>query len=198
MESRTAQHQCLVIVAGLVWLALLFAGFGALLHEAYQAVPPAALVASFPKNSPLALDPKQPTLLLFAHPQCPCTRATFEELDQLRAQTNDGLAVTIVFTLPPHTPPGWEKGALLTAAEKMPRIRIVLDQGGVLAQAFHVIGSGHVLVYAPTGRLLFSGGITPSRGHEGDSPGRDAIVELVRGEPASAVIQKPVFGCALL
>jgi len=198
MEKRTAHYQRPILVAGLVWLALLWAGFGALLHEAYQPVPLTSLVTSFPQNSPLALDPKQPTLLLFAHPQCPCTRATFEELDQLRAQTNDGLAVTLIFTLPPHTPPGWEKGTLLTAAEKMRGIRIVLDQGGTLAQAFHVIGSGHVLVYAPTGRLLFSGGITPSRGHEGDSPGRDAIVKLVRGEPASTVIQKPVFGCVLL
>jgi hypothetical protein len=198
MEKGTINRTRLIVVIGLIWVALLFVGFRVMMQEAYQAVPPAALVASFPAHSPIALDPRQPTLLLFVHPQCPCTKATFDELDQLRVQTNNGLAVTLVFTVPPNTPPKWEKGDLLTLAEKMAGIRIILDEGGALAHAFHVIGSGHVLVYAPSGRLLFSGGITPSRGHEGDSPGRDAIVQLIKGNPAPQVIQKPVFGCALL
>jgi hypothetical protein len=46
--------------------------------------------------------------------------------------------------------------------------------------------------------LLFSGGITPARGHEGDSAGSDAIVELVKGRIPSNVIREPVFGCTLL
>ncbi len=186
------------MVAGVAWVALLGVGFGALLHEAYQPVPSGGEAALFPANPGVALDPRQPTLVLFAHPQCPCTKASLDELDQLRVQTHDGLAVTIVFTHPPGVAPGWENGALLTLAERMRGIRIVLDRGGTIAHAFGVTGSGHVLVYARTGRLLFSGGITPARGHEGDNAGSDAIADLMNGRIPPNVIREPVFGCTLL
>jgi hypothetical protein len=74
---------------------------------------------------------------------------------------------------------------------------VIRDQGGVEARRFDVEGSGHVLLYAPSGKLLFSGGITPSRGHEGDNAGRSAIVSLIlRGH--APVDHTPVFGCSLL
>ncbi len=173
-------------------------GFLALRHEAYFPAPEMAIGPTFPVNSLLALDSHRPTLMLFVHPQCPCTKATFDELDELRLQTNDRLAVTIVFTIPANVPTGWEKGELLTMAEKMQGIHVVLDPGGSLAGEFHVLGSGHVLVYSSAGRLLFSGGITPSRGHEGDSAGRSAIVQLTKGPAPPKAIREPVFGCTLL
>ncbi len=43
--------------------------------------------------------------------------------------------------------------------------------------------SGQVLLYDPSGRLAFSGGITAARGHVGDNAGSDAIVGLVMGWP---------------
>ena len=198
MQLRPANRRRLIAVRGVEWIALLIAGFGILMHEAYQPVRSTGPAATFPANPAVALDPQQPTLVLFAHPQCPCTTATLDNLDQLRTQANDGLAVTVVFTLPPGVPPGWEKGKLLRMAERMRGIRIVVDRGGSIARAFGVIGSGHVLVYARTGRLLFSGGITPARGHEGDNAGSDAIVELTKGHVPPNVIHEPVFGCTLL
>jgi hypothetical protein len=52
-------------------------------------------------------------------------------------------------------------------------------------------------LYAPTGKLLFSGGITASRGHEGDNVGRSAIVSFILNGHAP-VNHTPVFGCSLL
>jgi hypothetical protein len=43
---------------------------------------------------------------------------------------------------------------------------------------------------------VFSGGITASRGHEGDNAGRAAIEQLVRHERADR-LSTWVFGCAL-
>ncbi len=65
------------------------------------------------------------------------------------------------------------------------------------AGRFGVKGSGHVLLYQPSGRLVFSGGITPSRGHEGDNPGRAAVISLVL-QGRSPVNRTPVYGCPLL
>jgi hypothetical protein len=70
------------------------------------------------------------------------------------------------------------------------------DPDGAIAQAFGAYTSGQVLVYGADGGLLFNGGITASRGHEGDNPGRAAIVARLRDQvPAPSTAS--VFGCAL-
>ena len=79
----------------------------------------------------------------------------------------------------------------------MPGVRVYRDEGGVETRRFGVTSSGHVLLYAPSGRLQFSGGITLSRGHEGDNPGSEAIIHVVRGGTL-AQHETPVFGCTLL
>jgi hypothetical protein len=43
---------------------------------------------------------------------------------------------------------------------------------------------------------MFQGGITISRGHSGDNPGRSAINALLHHE-LSNQIKTPVFGCSL-
>jgi len=71
------------------------------------------------------------------------------------------------------------------------------DQEGNEARCFQVTTSGHVVLYDVHGKLLFSGGITVSRGHSGDNDGRSAIMKLLNHEMV-AVPETPVFGCSLL
>lgn len=187
----------LLWVTGAIWLSLLLVGFSILSYEEFTPTPHVVAAAAFPAPSALTLDQKRPTLLLFAHPQCPCTRATFRELNRLRAEAGNNLAVTIVFPLPAHVAPDWERGDLWSEAARMPGIRIYRDEAGTETHRFGVTTSGHVLLYANSGQLLFSGGITSSRGHEGENPGSLSIVRLMRGE-SSPLRQTPVFGCTLL
>ena len=182
----------------LVWLGLVAGGFCLLGHEEFQAGAPAAVKQVFPPHSALALDRSRLTLLLFAHPQCPCTRTTFAELDQIRASSKDRLSIIILFVLPPHVPPGWEAGELWNRASQMKDVRVYRDVDGTEAQRFGVTTSGHVLVYNPGGTLLYSGGITLSRGHEGENPGEREIVSLTLGHSSTDKGVKPVFGCSLL
>jgi hypothetical protein len=45
---------------------------------------------------------------------------------------------------------------------------------------------------------MFSGGITASRGHQGDNAGRAAITSLVLGEAhGPELLRSPVYGCQL-
>ncbi len=193
----TPRHGRAVIVAGVLWLTCILAGFAILGREEFTPVQPTAIPANFPSASTLPLTEGKPTLVLFLHPHCPCSRATLHELEKLMTQTQDKVAVDIVFTIPPGTPPGWENGDLLTSAGTIPGVRVVRDQNGVAARQFHVFGSGHTLLYGPSGHLLFSGGITASRGEEGDNPGENAVADFVlRGH--SDITQTPVFGCTLL
>ncbi len=186
------------LAVAFLWLALVVSGFVLLGSEAYRAAPHVIMRAWYPALSDLSLDRHRPTLLVFVHPQCPCTAATFENLEQLRTKTLDKLAVTLIFTLPPGVPPGWENGTLLTTAERMSGVRVFRDVDGVETRRFGVRTSGHILMYAPNGHLLFSGGITAARGHAGDSPGESAIVHLTKEPWHSDTVEKPVFGCTLL
>ena len=187
----------LVGVAGLIWLAFLGIGFYALAREEFTPVEASVSTAKFPSASALALAPDTPTLILFAHPHCPCTRATLRELDGLLSALPHRVAATIVFTLPNGVPPGWEQGDQWQSAAKIPGVHIITDQDGREAKRFGVKGSGHVLLYESSGDLVFSGGITPSRGHEGDNLGRSAVIDLVNS--GHAVVQRtPVYGCPLL
>jgi hypothetical protein len=68
---------------------------------------------------------------------------------------------------------------------------------GETARAFGAKTSGFTALYAPDGRLLFHGGITASRGHEGDSAGAAAIVDFVVLGTAS-VRNTAVYGCGLV
>ena len=187
----------LVLIAGLVWIATLGTGFFALASEEFTPVPDAVLITKFPSRSAITLAADVPTLILFAHPHCPCTRASLHELDGLLASCSQRLAVTIVFVIPKGVGPHWEQGELWQLAARMPGVRVITDQDGHEAGRFGVKGSGHVLLYQPSGQLVFSGGITPSRGHEGDNPGHAAVVSLVT-QGHAPVSHTPVFGCPLL
>ena len=155
-------------------------------------------VRLFPPGSAVQLASDKPTLVLFAHPRCPCTQASLHELDGILAETqNRTVSVTVVFTIPDGVPAGWEQGDLWNSATRMPGLRVIRDQGGGEARQFEVEGSGHVLLYDPAGKLLFSGGITASRGHEGDNVGRSAIVRFIFNGHAP-VSHTAVFGCSLL
>jgi hypothetical protein len=196
-KVKNGWSQGLLIFAGILWVALLAAGFTLLEREEFTPVANAPVTASFPANSAIQLAADKPTLLLFFHPHCPCSRASLHELDGLLTETQNKLSVILIFTIPKGVPPGWEEGDLWKSAAAMPGVRVLRDQGGLEARRFGVTGSGHTLLYNPSGQLLFSGGITPSRGHEGDNAGRSAIIDFVL-TGHSLVKHASVFGCSLL
>jgi hypothetical protein len=187
----------LIAVMGCVWLGLILLGAFVLAKEEYTPVSPSAETTLFPAHSAIALEGSRPTLILFAHPLCPCTRASFDELKDILAQVQGKVSVYVVFTVAKGLPDSWKDGDLRMAAASYPGIRIVEDDGGAEAQRFGVTGSGHCLLYAPSGQLLFSGGITGSRGHDGDNAGQLAVVDLIQSGHA-AITRTPVFGCSLL
>jgi hypothetical protein len=186
-----------LILGGVLWVLLIGMGFMILAREEFTPAVGVASTGGFPAHSSIALDRLKPTLLLFAHPQCPCTRATFSELDRLLLDTHQAFDVVIVFTIPKGAPTGWEQGDLWSYAARMPGVIVFRDDGGTETERFHAHGSGQVLVYLPSGDLLFAGGITSARGHEGDNSGLSALVNFAR-TGAMPVNHTPVFGCSLL
>ncbi len=185
-----------IITAGVLWLAVVVSA--TVLMVRYSTTPgnegPAPKI--WPVGTQIPLNSQRPTLVMFVHPHCPCSRATLAELQRVLARVPDRLSAQVVFFKPDGTPSEWLKTDLWTTASKTPGITVFTDQNGTEAQRFHADTSGQTLLYAPSGTLLFQGGITFARGHEGDNPGRTALEDLVLRGHADTT-RTPVFGCAL-
>ena len=136
------------------------------------------------------------TLVMLAHPRCPCTRASVGELAQIMARVQGKVVAYVLFVKPSKSSPDWEDTDLQRSAAAIPGVTVLSDVDGVEARRFGAETSGHTLLFDADGSLLFSGGITGSRGHAGDNAGKSAIVSLVNNQ-AAARTDTFVFGCAL-
>jgi hypothetical protein len=93
----------------------------------------------------------------------------------------------------------WGVTALRTQAAGIQGVTVISDDDGLLSREFGAATSGHILLYDGTGRLRFSGGITPSRGQEGESAGKERLLAILNAStPTGEVVQSSVYGCPLL
>jgi len=178
------------------WGLVVLLGFGALAQYANTAGEPGAPPHEWPAGSALDHNLDRPTLLVFLHPHCPCSRASVEELSQILARAPDPVDTRIVFVRLQSVPPSWEQTDLWSAASAIPVVRVSVDDGGREACRFRVATSGTTLLYGASGGLLFHGGITGARGHAGDNAGVDGVLSGLRAG-RSEPQQTPVFGCPL-
>ncbi len=177
------------------WCAGVLAGLGAMLVYASTPADHAAATEQWPASSSLARDPTRPTLVMFLHPHCPCSRASLAELSRLSTECRDRFALHLVVVWP-QSLPRTSKSRLHSAAEEISGANVTSDPDGVEAARFGSTTSGETLLYAADGRVLFQGGLTWSRGHEGDNAGRDAVASWIQTNRAT-LSHTPVFGCAL-
>jgi hypothetical protein len=191
MKSRL-----IVSFLGIVWGLMTAMGLGVML--AYEETPGLAATPSvqWPANSRIQPSTDHATLVMLAHPQCPCTRASIGELNALMARCQNKVKVFVLFLKPEGFDKDWEKTDLWRSAAAIPGVTVLSDEGGLEANLFHVSTSGQTLLFSPSGQLLFEGGITGGRGHSGDNQGRDAIVSLVLTGKAEQR-KTPVYGCSL-
>lgn len=186
----------LTVIAGIAWLLAVTSGLRVLL--AYEASPSPAGAPShtWPADSSLIRAKDRATLIMLAHPRCPCTRASISELALLMASVQGSVKAVVLFMQPGGTEKGWEKTGLWESAAAIPGVTVLRDEDGSEARRFEIETSGHALLFDATGRLVFSGGITSARGHEGDNAGRSAIVSMLTGS-TPPLDRTLVFGCAL-
>ena len=155
-----------------------------------------ASITTWPRDSGLRIDlpSSRHTLLLFLHARCTCSRASVHELAQIVGQGRQRLNVHVILYRPPVGTAGEEE--LWAQARAIPGVTVHWDEGGTEARRFGSFTSGDALLWSPRGELLYRGGITASRGHIGDSPGRRAILSLLQTGTA-ATARAPVFGCPI-
>ena len=69
----------------IVWIAVAVAGWYGISAYGFKGDPQATtgIVPQWPAESTIARLTERPTLVLFLHPKCPCSRATVGELERL-------------------------------------------------------------------------------------------------------------------
>jgi hypothetical protein len=178
----------------LVWSLAVISGLGALLL--YKRTPGQAAKAPmhWPNDCPIQRRSNERVLLLFAHPKCPCTRATLSEMERLLATERDLRPHVILFDT--NNTQSWGESDIVSRSMCLPGAKTYGDADGRLQQMFNVTTSGHVLLYDKDGRNTYSGGITGLRGHEGENCGLAKLRERLAGRTSSPD-SFPVLGCPL-
>jgi hypothetical protein len=184
------------LLAGALWVLLLAGGWHALLRHDLTPGSRGTVPSIWPAASALHPDSRRPTLLMFAHRNCPCTRTSLGELEHVLASCSERVAACVVLVAPAGASADRVGRDIETLARSLPDAEVVVDRGGAEARRFGVRTSGHVVLYGPEGRLLFSGGITDGRGHAGDSDGRRAVLAWLQDGVAERRTA-PVYGCLL-
>ncbi|HXB60398.1 MAG TPA: hypothetical protein VNU95_12565 [Candidatus Acidoferrales bacterium] len=180
-----------------IWLLTIGVGIAMVLRYENTSGAVGATVPHWPSVTQVALDPGRDTLVMFVHPKCPCTRATVGELNRIMTQCGGHIVAHVFFLQPAGFSDDWVHSGLWSTAAAIPGVSVQADPKGLIGQKFGAETSGYVLLYNPAGQLLFSGGITGSRGHAGDNAGEDAVIALVNGQNPG-LTHTLVYGCSLL
>ena len=195
MRSKPAFQKTLLACAVPAWLMLALFALGWTEKIDARAGRAAHPPTRLGKLALAALDPKKPTLIMLVHPQCPCSRASLTELSRLAALCPSKANLSVLFLRPAGFPESFAETDLRRQAQAIPGALVATDDNGDAARRFGAATSGETLLYASDGRLLFHGGLTGSRGHEGDNAGLSAVLAWLHG--ASGSSQAPVYGCPM-
>ncbi len=196
VSSRRIAVNLFFIVCTIVWASLVASGLWWL--WSYESTPGLAGTppSQWPSSSMIPLAGDRPTLVMLAHPRCPCTRASLGELASVMAHGNGRIRAYVLFIKPSGSSDDWEKTDLWQSASRIPGVIVLKDSEGFEAGLLNTATSGHTLVYSKQGQLVFSGGITGSRGHFGDNVGEGSVVAILKEEVPEQT-ETSVFGCPL-
>ncbi len=183
---------------GLITAWLLVIGISTYFIASYETT--AGIVDSPPLHLPDPLKSKigknKNLLIMGLHPKCPCSLSSIRQLEKLLTQSNhDPKSCVFIFFKPKNEEDLWVQGNLSRMAQRL-KVQNIIDEGGDLLELLGIRTSGHTLIYSNSGRLKYSGGLTPSRGHEGTNSFSRAALDALRNETQTQV-EGLVFGCSI-
>ncbi|MDB6030899.1 MAG: hypothetical protein JWM16_1237 [Verrucomicrobiales bacterium] len=110
-----------------VWLALVVLGLTLLFRNQTAPGFTADAPTNWPHETRLNPVPGQSTLLMMAHPQCPCTRASMSELALLMAACQGHVRAYVLFYAPEGSADSWIKTDLWANAARIPGVVVQDD-----------------------------------------------------------------------
>jgi hypothetical protein len=182
-----------LLVASLASASL---GWMWLLEHAFRPTATRDFVAQWPCGARPVPAEADTRIIVFAHPYCPCTRATLDQLDQSLTRFPHNTFVRVVFTTAGLHGRDIAESGLVAFARRMPRVDVYLDETAEETLRFQARVSGEVLAFDRSGNCQFHGGLTSGRGHRGESTGQRQLERVAVGDSTAPFIG-PVYCCVL-
>jgi hypothetical protein len=185
------------LLAGLLlWILAIGCGLYRMLAYEFEPGRGADAPVSLPVGLRAELTSDTINLLMVVHPQCPCTRAGLEELERLLSRHQGQVQATCFFVWPDSQGEDWLHSPIWQQASRIPGLRIVVDPQGRRAAMLGAYTSSQTYLYGRDDRLLFSGGITGSRGHAGENSSSALLESLILAPRVGQVpASTQVYGC---
>ena len=145
----------------------------------------AAASPTWPGTGVLQLAADRPTLLMFVHPECACSRASIGELQQLMTDCKNHVAVHLLFFKPTEsTRTNGTIPAFWTDAKAIQARDVRIDPGGTVGGGLRRPKQADRSWYATpkVGSSLVAASPMDS-GHFGDNAGLDAAIAIVGSAP---------------
>ena len=169
-----------------VWLAVVALAQSPWLQWENAPGAEAVQLKGWPEGSTIPRDRTSRYVLMFVHPQCPCTRTSLRLLEQA-ADLHKAVQWRVVAWRPRKS--DWRPETTLP---------VFMDEGGAETKRFGVTTSGHVLsLDSGAGVVLFSGGLTNVRGSSEAGMGFELLQASLRAEPPTRA-SSLTFGCSLV
>lgn len=181
--------------ASIVWAATVAAAYQAI--RRFESTPGHAAIApvSWPARSAVPRSRGEWSLVMLVHPHCSCSRASIKELEAVLDKAPRSVQPYVLVFRPREFPAGWERTDVYTAATRLRRARVLIDEDGRESKLFGGFTSGQTFLYDGDGTLRFEGGITSLRGHAGLNSGRADVIRIANAQSGTGT--HPVFGCAI-
>lgn len=195
VNVQKSKSTSIIIVS---WVLMLGISFGALWWYKTRPGRERILLSTFPQDATILLAAAPDyTLILFVHPKCECSVASVYEFNELLSTSRKNVKAVIVFYRPDGSSESWAHTNLWETAKENKLINVIEDEGGRMAYKFGALTSGQTYLYDFSGKLVFSGGITETRGHIGNNEGRRSIAAIL-DKTQTLGNRSKVFGCAIL
>ena len=117
---RTKRRKAALILTAISWLSVV--GVGLWLLWGYENTPGKAAASPrvWPADSRIQLARDRPTLVMLAHPHCPCTRSSIGELASIMAHSQGRLSAYVLFIRPEGSADDWLVTDLWQSASNIP------------------------------------------------------------------------------
>lgn len=201
-QKRPDKQRLALPFVGFLWLVGIVVGSVFMFQHEFtpgESRPaPASLPAKFRAITPE--EGQNLTLFMAVHPDCPCTGSSLEQLDRFLTRYPTEARAVALFWVPKGEQGSNTQttdGSYWKRLNKLNTVSTVVDPQGRMAEKLGSLVSGAVVAYDQNGSLVFQGGLTATRGHDGPSVGFDSLVALANQEATPELCRTPSFGCSL-
>src|SRR5258708_15810355 len=143
------KKQAVTSAAVVLWLPAVAFGINVLWKYSTTPGQPGAPPLDWPPSAPIERVNGRATLVMFAHPQCECSKATLGELAIIMAHAPGRLEADVFFYLPASAAGTWARTDLWQSASAIPGVRGHEDREAAVAPSFGPFPSGPTLLSVP-------------------------------------------------